>query len=542
MIKGIKIIRCFLIVLSFCFLFGCGKNEEKKGLKQLKHREQGILHIPFSTPIRSLDPRISIDYPTTHAIRALFEGLMRLGPNGELVSGVAESYTISEDHQTYTFYLRDSVWTNNDPVTAYDFEYAWKKAITPKYVQPGAFTFYPILNVAACLEGKVNIDEVGIRALNDKVLVIKLEHPAPYFLYLTSCSTYAPINRKVDLEVEHWGSLSDKVVSNGPFSLCEWNKNSHIYLIKNPVYWDKQQVRLNGIKIFFIEDEITQFYMFEKEELHWVGAPMTALSRDIVKNSNVNTQLNKIPSVGVNWLFINTEVFPLNNKYLRKALALAINRQEIVNHLLQTGEEPATGILGSSLQLQDQPIFEDGNVDLAKKYFEKALDELGITKEDLPKIKINCRKGNEVLRYVQVIQDQWYQSLGLNVDIQQVEWGTLLRDFKEGYFQIGEIGWVSWINDPIYMLQTFRKRSLNVNYSRWENPTYKIYLDQSDYEIDIKKRREILKKAEQLLIEEMPVIPIFFNVSHFLKNKHLHGIYISPLNEIDFKFAYFNFE
>ena len=532
--------KSFLLILLFFSLIGC---EKKESNQESKLKNQEILHIPFSSPIRSLDPRISIDYPTVHALRAIFEGLMRLGQNGELVPGVATSYTISEDQKTYTFYLRDSLWSNGDPVTAHDFEYAWKKAITPEYAQPGAFTFYPILNAASCLQGKTSIDNVGIRALSNNVLTVQLEHPAPYFLYLTSCSSYSPINMKVDIENENWGSFPDKVVSNGPFSLSEWNKNSHLFLTKNSLYWDKNQVRLNGIKIFFIEDEITQFYMFEKEDLHWVGAPMTTLSRDIIKNTNINnSQLNRVSSVGLNWFFINTQKFPLSNKYLRKALAVSINRKEIVDHLLQTGEKPATEILGSSLQLQDRPIFEDGNVALAKNYLIKALNEMGIAKEDLPKIKINCRKGADVLRYVQVIQDQWYRSLGLQVEIQQVEWGTHLRDLKEGHFQIGEMGWVSWINDPIYMLQTFRNRSLNVNYSHWENPVYTNYLDQSDYEVDIKKRKEILKKAEQLLMEEMVVIPIFFNVSHFLKNKNLHGVYVSPLKEVDFKFAYFSSE
>ena len=177
--------KYFLGILALSFLFSCGKKVERKDQQQSQKKEQGIVNIPCSSVIRSLNPRISNDYPAAHVILALFEGLMRLGPNGELVLGVADSYEISENKKTYTFYLRDSTWTNGEPVTAYDFEYGWKKAITPKYAQAGAFTFYSILNVAACLEGKVDINEVGIRAIDDKTLIIELEHPTPYFLHLT---------------------------------------------------------------------------------------------------------------------------------------------------------------------------------------------------------------------------------------------------------------------------------------------------------------------------------------------------------------------
>ena len=164
--------KYLLVLLVIPFLFSCNKKEGK-------NNENRMVNLSIIAPIRSLDPRISNESPCTHVITMLFEGLMRLGPHGDILPGVAESVDISDDQCTYTFHLRDSLWSNGDTVTAYDFEYAWKKSVDPKTAQNGAVTFYAIKNVEACLTKKATIDDVGIQALDDYTLEVKLEHPAP---------------------------------------------------------------------------------------------------------------------------------------------------------------------------------------------------------------------------------------------------------------------------------------------------------------------------------------------------------------------------
>ncbi|MDJ0651505.1 MAG: ABC transporter substrate-binding protein [Simkaniaceae bacterium] len=207
---------------------------------------------------------------------------MRLGPKGEVVPGVAESFTISENQKTYTFKLRDSYWSNGDPVTAYDFEYAWKKSVDPLHAKMSAFLFYRIKNARARLEKKVGVDDVGITALDEKTLRVELEYPTPYFLSLCTVAAYAPIHKEIDLRDSQWANnLNENFVTNGPFSLKKWQKSVEIYVEKNPSYWDSRSLKIDGIQIAVVSDDNTQYLMYEKGELDWIGKPFSSIPPDI---------------------------------------------------------------------------------------------------------------------------------------------------------------------------------------------------------------------------------------------------------------------
>lgn len=528
----------FLVGLIVALSLGaCSKKNEQKP----KLSSKQILNLPSSAEIRSLEPSISNDYPAGLIIKMLFDGLMRLGPDGNLQKGVAESYEISEDRKTYTFHLRSSKWSNGDPVTAYDFEYAWKKAIDPSYPKTGAFTFYLIKNATACFERKKNIDELGIKAIDEKTFIVELEHPAPYFLSLTTCSTFAPISKKLDTERPEWVySTDENFVSNGPFCLKKWQKGDYIKLVKNPAYWDQTEVVLNEIRILIVPDATTRFYMFEKGELDWGGTPFGSISLDLMKGLNEEKKLHNLEALGLNWLFINTEKYPFHNKNLRKALACAIDRKAIVEHVLHGSEKIATGIINSKFMLQKAPYFEDGNNIIAKQYFKKALDELGITAGEFPPISISIETSEFSFRLIQAIQQQWQQILGVKVNLIRSDWAVYFNNVASGNFAVGLMAWFSWIDDPIYLLNTFREKKLATNMSRWENSLYKQYLDQSDYEIDPVVRMKYISDAEALLIDEMPVIPLHYKTLSYMVNPHLKNYSVTPLFEVDFKYAYFD--
>ncbi|MBF5059661.1 peptide ABC transporter substrate-binding protein [Candidatus Neptunochlamydia vexilliferae] len=520
-----------LLLLLIPIFFACQKKEGRKNK---------TVHISILAPVRSLDPRISTEKPSKHIMNMLYEGLMRLGPNGEVIPAIAKSVTISEDQTVYTFHLRDSIWSNGDPVTAYDFEYAWKKSVTPEYAQPGAFTFYTIKNVAACLEKRVGVEEVGVQALDEKTLKVELEHPAPYFLHLCTCTSYSPIHKEIDLKHPNWSnSVSEHLVTNGPFSLTGWKKSVELCLQKNPNYWDANGVQIEGVEIQVVEDATTQFLLFEKGKLDWIGQPFNNLPNDIIVNCYENNRLELSDSSEVFWFFLNTEKPLFNNKNFRKALAYAINRDEIASHIFQLGERPAMGILNGVLSLQEAPYFEDGNVKLAKEHLEKALEEMEMTADEIPKIVLSQRSCIFTSRVNQAIQEQLRAVLGLKVEIDQVDWPLHFSRVSKGNYEFGEMPWHSWLKDPIYMLDTFRSKSVATNMSRWEHPHYQEILTLSDNEIDPEKRKEYLREAEAFLMEELPVIPLCFMKQHYLKNPKLQGVYVSPLKEIDFRYAFF---
>lgn len=517
---------------------GCGKRDKKHS--SLKNGER-MVNVAIANPIRSLDPRVGNEYPSAFAVRVLFEGLLRMGEDGKLFPGMAKSYEISEDKTIYTFHLRDAKWSNGDQVTAYDFEYAWKKAVNPMFAKTGAFTFYAIKNVKACFQGKVDVGEVGVKAINKETLIVTLEHPAPYFLSLTSCPTFMPINKRIDLEKSDWSNNADDYfTSNGPFILGEWKKGDSIILKKNQNYWNAQDVALPGIRILIVENSITQFYLFEKGELDWFGDPLLGtIPPEILKSSQNRDQIHSQEAFGLYWFFVNTESYPFNNKNLRKALAYAINRGQIAEHVLQMGEQPAMGILADGFNFGNGPYFEDGNLIKARQYFELALKELNLDRNEFPKLVLSIGRTGTSFRLNQAIQQQWFEALGIEVELDQKEWPVHFTTLSEGDYQVGEAQWVSWLYDPIYLLETFRIKSLSSNMSRWEHPEYRYLLDLSDNELDRDKRLEYLQRAETVLMEEMPVIPICFTRVCYMSNPQLKGVYISPLKELDFRWAYF---
>ncbi len=530
--KSLSILLLFLVPA----LFFCQKKENKDSISR-------VINLAIGSNVRSLDPRISSEGPSYHIINMLYEGLMRLGPNGEILPGAAESVTVSEDKRTYTFHLRDSVWSNGDPVTAHDFEYAWKKSVNPLSAKSGAFTFYAIKNASACLEKEVSVDEFGVRALDDKTLEVKLENPAPYFLSLCACSTYSPIHKKFDLEYPQWAnSKNEHLVGNGPFMLKDWRKGVEIRVEKNPLYWDVEKVQIPEICIQVVESPNTQILLFEKGELDWVGDPFGSLPIDIVSDYWKRGKLEFADACMVSWYFLNTEKPPFNNKNFRKAIAYAINRKAIAEHVFQLDESPAMGILNGEIAVQDKPYFEDGNVALAQEHFKKALEEMKMTVDELPPIILSQRAEPLSSRANQAVQQQLWEALKIKVEVHQADWPVIFNQIAKGDYEFVSVGWHSWLKDPIYTLNAFRDRSSAINVCRWEHPKYQEALRKSDCEIDIEKRKEYLRQAEELLMEEMPVIPLCFNKLYYLKNSKLKGVYISSLRVIDFRYAYFSDE
>ncbi|MDJ0652477.1 MAG: peptide ABC transporter substrate-binding protein [Simkaniaceae bacterium] len=411
--------------------------------------------------------------------------------------------------------------------------------MNPLHATTSAFLFYKIKNARAYFEKKVGVDDVGIVALDEKTLKVELEHPVHYFLSLCAVPTYAPIHKEIDLRNPQWANdLSENFVTNGPFSLKGWKKGVEIYLERNPSYWDNCCVKIDGIEIAIVPDENTQFLMYQKGNLDLIGYPFNELSLDVVDNTHKKGELQVMDQFGLKWFFLNTRKPPFNNRNFRKAVSYAIDRQIIVDHVFGLGEKPAMAILNSYIIVSDKPYFEDGNIELAKKLLDRALLEMGMTIEDLPTFTISQSTNLSSLTLNQVIQQQ-LSSLGLHVKIDQADKPVFFNRVCKGDYDIALLPVVPWIKDPIYMLDLFRYRDSTLNLTCWENPTYQDLLKKSDHETDPEKRRQYLHHAEALLMEEMPVIPICFNKSYFLCNKHLKGMVMALSRDFDFRYAYF---
>ncbi len=329
----------------------------------------------------------------------------------------------------------------------------------------------------------------------------------------------------------------DGYVCNGPFRLAEWKRNQEIHITKNPLYWDTSQVKIREIKVSIIEDSQTALELFEKDELDWIGDPLSAISGSVLPKLSGKIQIH--PVAGVYWLEFNIAKFPFSSVKLRKALSLAINRRELIEKKLFGGELPATGIVPPNMAFQKEPYFNDGDSETAKTLFQEALSEMKIRRDEIPPILLSYAliEGNEAI--VTYVKEQWKEILGLNVVLEGFLWEEYFKKVTNGEFQIVALTWYSWFNDPIYNLDylKFKGEDSDTSYY-WKNSSYQNLLDQAEYCRDPLQRKYILHQAEKLLLEEMPIAPIFYSCFKYMKKDTLQGVYLSDLGQIDFKWAF----
>ncbi len=500
-----------------------------------KSGEPQLLKMNLHSEPPSADPGIAED-STSHAIvEATFDGLTRIGDDGKPHESVAEKIDVSDDLLTYTFHLRDSKWSNGDPVTAKDFEYAWKRALDPKTASNYAYQLYYIKNGEKANKGEAKLDDVGVKALDDKTLQVTLENPTPYFLELTAFPTYYPVDKAVVEKDPKWATEAKTHVGNGPFKMESWEHKSKLVLVKNDNYWDKDAVKLDRIEFSMVEDENTELSMFDNGELDWAGAPLSNLPLDSVPALKQSGKMTTQPIAGTYWYKFNTEKPPFNNVKIRKAFAYAINRQAIIDNVTQTNQIPAMGAVPPSMALSTDGYFKDNDVETAKKLLQEGMKELGITK--LPPITLSFNTSENHKKIAEAIQDQWKKNLGVDVKLENKEWKVYIEDLHQGNFQIGRMGWLGDFNDPINFLELFKEKNGGNNDTRWENPKFKDLLNKSALEKDPAKRKQLLADAEKIFMDEMPVAPIYFYTDSWVKNDKVNGVIVDGLGHIDFKWA-----
>ncbi|MGC8227504.1 peptide ABC transporter substrate-binding protein [Pseudobacillus badius] len=510
---------------------GNGKEDNKKELK-----------VNIKTEPFSMHPGLANDSTSGSVLRNTFEGLTRINKDDKPENAAAEKVDVSEDGKVYTFTIRDHKWSNGDPVTAQDFEYAWKWALDPKNQSQYAYQLYYLKNGQAANEGKAKIEDVGVKAKDEKTLEVTLENPTPYFLELTAFYTYLPVNSKVAQKNPNWyKNAGEDYVSNGPYVMDQWEHSDKIVLKKNDQYWDKDTVKLDKIDMLMINDVNTELSMFKKGELDWAGSPFSALPTDAMESLKADKTLNIKPIAGVYWYKFNTEVEPLNNVNIRKALAYVIDRKSIVEKISKGGQIPAMAAVPPSMfEENEKGYFKDHDVKTAKEYLEKGLKELGMKDaSELPEITISYNTDEAHQKIAQAIQDTWKKELGVKTKLGNEEWAVYIEKLHSGDYMVGRMGWLGDFNDPINFLELFREKKGGNNDTNWENPEFKKLLVDSQKEMDPAKRSQMLKDAEKIFIDEMPVAPIYFYTNSWVQRDNLKDVVMSGLGDVQLKWAHF---
>ena len=519
-----------LITMTLILLSGCGQKESKPSCST-----QSLTLNMLSEP-QTLNPTRARALADINVIKMVGEGLMRLDKQGTPQPALATSVDISSDAMTYTFTLRDAKWSNGQPVTSDDFIYAWKMSLRPDYPSDNAYLLYTIKHAQQIKKGRLPSSLLGVEAPDAHHLIIRLSRPTPYFLELLAHPIYFPLPKQIAAQDPHWADRGESYVGCGPFTIETWNHNDTITLAKNHLYWDQSAVKLDTVTLSMVPEE-TGLKLFEMKELDCEGSPFSTLPTDALPALQSSGRLQMEPLCGTCWMRLNVDRTPLSSPSIRKALALAINREEILTHVTHNTLMPAPGIVPGSLNLHPSPLMGDGNKEEAKRLFTQGCKELGLKPKKFPPISLVYAMTDRNHKIAQAIQGQWKETLGVDITLSQVESKVAFSLISHQEYDIALGNWIADVNDPISFLEVFASKTNGTNNTGWESPEYASLLTRSFFAASSEERFDLLRQSEQILMEEMPVIPIYTFTMCYIQSPDVEDIAVSKLGSIDIKSA-----
>ena len=529
-----------ILSITLIFLIGCSENISPvdAGL------EQQIYHHGNGSEPQGIDPHIVTGVPEHHILISLCEGLTIPNPNPSgsdgYIPGTAESWSISDDGKEYIFKLnKNAKWSNGDPVTADDFVWSWKRILTASLGSQYPDMLYYLVGAYEYHNGQIdNFDEVGVKALDTHTLKVNLKNPTPFFIGLLSHYSTWPVHKETVLK---HGDIDDRngewtrpgnFVCNGPFQLKTWELNNKIVVEKNPHYYDASIVRLNEIHYYPVSNVMTEDRMFRAGQLHLTSSMPTQKCPIYIEEKNPNLKID--PYMGTYFYRINTENETLSDVRVRKALAYSIDRQLLVDKVTQCGQIPAYSFTppGSngyqpSTEISYDPV-------LAKQL----LAEAGYSSDNpFPKLEIlfNTNEGHR--KVALAIQQMWQNELGIEVELVNQDWKVYLSREMVGDFQISRAGWIGDYEDPNTFLDLMRPNRGN-NKTGWENVKFDELVEEANTINDQEKRYELLNEAEKILIDNMPIIPLYTYVRVYQLSPDVKGFNPHILDHHHPKFIY----
>lgn len=478
-------------------------------------KKRRTLRVGMEFALATLDPRI-VDDTTSEIIKLLFEGLTRFNQKGQIENAVAESISISPNSKEYIFKLRYSLWNDGTPVTAYDFEYAWKKILSPDFKTSFAYMFEPIKNAKQAKEGKVSLDELGIQVLNDRTLKVELESPTPYFLQLMAYPLFSPIHRHIDQQHPEWPYQCEKnYPCNGPFQLKVNQPDQGYHVVKNPYYWDANEIVLDQITMTAM-NSVQAHQAFQKKEVDWIGNPFGAW-HDFYDKGEEGGRFVSVPNKWIIWMYLNTKSPWFKYPKFRKAFAYAIDRCAIANEAYIALSPTYSPI--SSEGRGTKNLFPSFDPEKARKLLHEAMQEVGLTLSSLPPLTLEfTEKG--MREYIAVsLKKQFKECFNIECELRSYRWNKYLPQLANSHFNMGLFYWNSWVNDPVSVLKIFEQGDHGMNFSCWRSPSFQKFVQLSEQEVNPFVRSSYLYQAEEVLSQEIPIIPLFYQPFQALVNQ-----------------------
>jgi oligopeptide transport system substrate-binding protein len=528
------LLRLPVLSLPLLMAAGCSRPETAA---EAGVRTQTLLLGNVAEPA-DLDPDAVNAWTDSNIDYALFEGLTLIDEDTtQAVPAAAAGWDVSPDGLVYTFHLRpEGRWSNGDPVTADDFVYSFRRILTPSYGAAYSYMLWPIRNARAYNEGKIgDFSHVGALAVDAATLRITLERPTPYLPGLASHTTWLPVHRAT---IETFGRFDQKgtrwtragnLVGNGPFTLKEWVPNSRITVVKNPRYWDAAHVRLNRIEFFPIENSESEEASFRSGQLQVTyGLPITR----IATYRREHPELLRIDSrLATYYVFINVRKPPLDNPKLRRALALDIDRTKIARDVLEGSRSPAHAFTPPDCAGYTCEAQVPDDIAEARRLLAEAGYPGG---RGLPAFEALSYMSDTSVRTLEVIQSQWARDLGVHITITPQEQKTLFQNQQDGNYSIAFSAWIGDYGDPSTFLEMMVTGGGN-NWAGWSNAGYDQLIHGAANTADQGARFALFQKAEAILLEQAPLIPVFFGEQPYLIRPYVHGWPPSKLGFVRFK-------
>lgn len=500
-----------------------------------------VLHRGNADEISALDPHITTGMPEYRIQMAIFEGLVsKSGKTLEPVPGVAERWEVSEDATRFTFYLRDNAkWSDGTALTAKDFVQSWRRALLPALGNQYAYSMYVIKNAEAFHKGEISdFSQVGVQALDETTLQVDLNSPTPYFLTLLDHHSMFPVPVHI---IEKLGELDDRTsnwtkpehfVGNGPFVVTEWVPNKILTVEKNNNYWDADKVKLNAVKYYPIQQLTTEERTFRAGQLHLTNdLPIEKIQTYKEENPEV---LRSFPYFGTYYYRFNTSKKPLDDVRVRQALTYAIDRELLVERVTKGGQLPAYSLTPPNAQGYMARAKVKQDVELARTLLADAGYPNG---EGFPRLEIlyNTYEDHKVIAVA--LQQMWKKALNIDVILQNQDWKVYLASVRGMDYQIARAGWIGDYLDPNTFLDMFVTDGGNNN-TGWSNPRYDELIQMAANTASQEQRYEYFQQAEAILMDEVPIMPIYIYTRNYLVHPSVKNLHDNILDYHPYKDIY----
>ena len=510
---------------------------------QNKNQDEGLF-INVGPEPKTIDPTLNIASDASVYIIHAFEGLTTKNKDGKLVGGAAESWDISKDGLTYTFHLRtNGKWSDGTPVTSKDFVYAWKRAVDPKTASEYSYQFEPVKNAMAINASKMELDTLGIKAIDDYTLEVTLEKPTAYFLELTAFPTFYPIRQDI---IEKYGNTwtinPESYIGNGSYVMIERNIDNNIIMVKNTNYWDYENLVPEKITFVLMDNPTASVAGIKEGSLH-LSDRVPFQDIDALKSEGL---LQFVNLFGTYYYALNHTNEVLKDPKVRKALSLVIDRNYIVDNVVKTGVPSgafvpygASDVNGDFREvggdyISVKPEDYQKNVETAKKLMEEA----GYTNgEGFPVLQFLVDSNVQIPTF-EAVQQMWKEHLNVDSTVSQQEWAVFLQTlYTDKNYVIGRSGWTGDYNDPMTFLGMFLSYSPQ-NHALFTNKEYDGLLQTAMGTIDQNIRMDAMHKAEKILMDNDVIIPLYYYTTPILINSKLKNVVFDSLGKHRFSYAY----